>query len=222
MGFENITLLPKAISSNMQYSKVLLMEGNPSIDSLVRDDMIATLALAIDLAALHGTGTLQPVGLAGTTGINTVALAPNGQALGNATAYPALVSLESAVAANNGDVSSFAFLMRPSHRGSLRGVPQFANTNTPVWDGTNKVVGYRAEVTNQLATNLTCGTSTTVCSILWGGCWSEMLVASFGHLDLCVDPFSAGASGIIRLYAILWDDIGIRNPASFCALGGIL
>lgn len=221
MNFTQLTLTPKAISSNQQYSKQLLLQSNPSIDSLVRDDITQTLALAIDLAALHGAGTNEPVGIAGTSGINTVALAANGLALGNATAYPALVSLESLIAADNADVANMAYLIRPGHRGALKTNTRFSSTDTPVFmDG--MINGYRAEVSNQIAVNLTTGTATTICSAIFFGNWSDLIVASFGSTDLVVDPYTAGANGVVRLYARRWCDIGVRHPESFAVLGGIL
>lgn len=223
VNFVNMTLTPKAITSYQQYSKQLLMTGNPSIDAIVRDDITQTLAIAIDLAALHGGGTAEPVGIAGTTGINTVALNSAGLALGNATAYPFLVSLETEVATDNADLGSLAYLMRPSHRGSLRTTAMFASTATPVWDpATNRVNGYRAEVSNQIATNLTTGTATTICSAIFFGNWNEVLIASFGSTDLVVDEITAAANRVVRLYAHRYADIGLRHPASFCVGGGIL
>jgi HK97 family phage major capsid protein/HK97 family phage prohead protease len=223
VNLTNMTLTPQAISAYHQYSKMLLMEANPSIDGIVRDDIIQTLAIAIDLAALHGSGSGQPTGIAQTVGINTVALKADGQLLGNTTAFPALVSLESEVAADNADSGSLAYLMRPAHRGALRVASRFASTDTPVWDpATNRVNGYRAEVTNQIATNLTTGTATTICSAVFFGNWNELLIANFGSTDLVVDPYTAGANGVVRLYARRWVDIGVRHPQSFAMLGGIL
>ena len=223
VGIQNLTLTPQAISAYHQYSKQLLMQSNPSIDALVRDDIMQTLALAIDLAAIHGTGSGQPTGIVNTSGINTVALATNGLALGNTTAFPAMVSLESLIASANADSGSLAYLMRPGHRGALRTSSRFANSDTPVWDpATNRVNGYRSEVTNQIATNLTTGTATTICSAVLFGNWNDLIVASFGSTDLVVDPYSAGANGVVRLYARRWADVGVRHPASFAVLGGVL
>lgn len=222
-NFTNLTLTPKAITSVQQYSKQLLMTGNPSIDAIVRDDMIKTMALAIDLAALHGTGSAQPTGIAGTTGIGTVLLNTNGLALGNATAYPALVSLETAVANSNADVGNLAYLMRPAHRGALRTNPMFASTATPVWDpATNKVNGYRSEITAQIAVNLTEGTATTICSAIFFGNWNDLLVASFGSTDLTVDNITLAGNRVVKIYADRYCDIGVRHPASFALLGGVL
>lgn len=222
-NFTNLTLTPKAITTQQQYSKQLLMTGNPSIDSLVRDDMTKIMALAIDLAALHGAGTAEPVGIAGTTGINTVTLAANGLVLGNTTAYPALVSLETAVANSNADVGSLAYLMRPGHRGALRNQVRFSSDVNPIWGPNgNTVNGYRAEVSNQIATNLTTGTATTICSAIFFGNWADLIIASFGSTDVTVDNITLAGNRVIRLYADRYADIGVRHPASFAVMGGVL
>ena len=218
---QQLTLTPQAISANVQYSKMLLMENDPSIDGILRDDIAAQLALAIDLAALHGTGSGQPTGLLGTTGIGTVLLATNGLALGNTTAYPAMVSLESVVAAANADGGSLAYLMRPSIRGVLKTTTRFASTNTPVFED-GQVNGYRAEVSNQVSAALTTGTATTITTPVIYGNWNDLIVANFGSTDLVVDPYTAGANGVVRMYARRWVDIGVRRPSSFAVLGGVL
>lgn len=225
VNFTQFTLTPQAICAVVQYGKQLLMESNPSIDSLLRDDVIKQLAIKVDLAAIHGSGSGEPTGIVNTTGINTVALKADGQALGNATAYPALVSLESLIAADNADVETMAYLMRASHKGSLKTTQRFSSTDTPVWDprsGNTPVNGYRAEVTEQLATNLTTGTATTICSAIIFGDWSQLIVANFGPTDINVNPHSLDVNRVVRIVASRWFDIGVRHPESFAVLGGIL
>jgi HK97 family phage major capsid protein/HK97 family phage prohead protease len=229
-NFTQITLSPKGVSAFQQYGKQLLATNNPSIDRIVRNDILQILGIAIDLAALHGTGAnSQPTGIANVTGIGTVTLAANGQALGNSTAYPALVSLETAIATANADVANMAYLARASHRGTLRTQPRFANTNTPVWESApgnvdGMVNGYRAAVTNQIATNLTTGTATTITSAIFFANWSELLIANFngGAIDLVVDPYTLAVNSVIRIIARQWVDINVRHAASFACLGGII
>ena len=224
-NFTQFTLTPQAVSAFQQYGKQLLMESNPSIDALIRDDITLQIALAVDLAALHGSGSGQPTGIAATTGISTIALATDGLALSNTTAYPAMVSLETKIATSNADMGALAYLMRPGHRGALKTSARFASTDTPVWDyrnGGQPVNGYRAEVTNQIATNLTTGTATTICSAIFFGNWNDLIVASFGATDLVVDPYTLAVNGVVRLIARRWVDVGVRHPASFCILGGVL
>lgn len=227
-NFTQITLQPNAVTAFQQYSKQLLATNNPSIDMLVREDIIAQIALAVDLAALHGSGSGgQPTGIIATTGIGSVLLATNGQVMSNTTAYPALVSLESVVATANADAGALAYLMRPGLRGALKTSARFANSDTPVWDwripGT-PLNGYRAEVSAQVASNLTTGTATTITSPIFFGNWTELLIAQFagGATDIVVDPYSKAENGVVRILARKWIDVGVRHAASFCVLGGSL
>jgi HK97 family phage major capsid protein len=207
----------------------LLATSNPSIDSIVRDDILASIATAIDLAALHGTGSSQPTGIANISGVGTVLLSANGLAINNATAYPALVSLESALGAANADQGSMAYLLRASIRGVLRTQTQFSSTDTPVYtsapgnvDGV--INGYRAAISNQVANNLTTGTATTITTPIFFGNWNELLIGNFngGATDLVVDPYTLAANSVVRVIARQWVDINVRHPASFALLGGIL
>jgi HK97 family phage major capsid protein len=228
-NFTQITLTPKGISAFQQYGKQLLATSNPSIDSIVRDDILASIATAIDLAALHGTGSSQPTGIANISGVGTVLLSANGLAINNATAYPALVSLESALGAANADQGSMAYLLRASIRGVLRTQTQFSSTDTPVYtsapgnvDGV--INGYRAAISNQVANNLTTGTATTITTPIFFGNWNELLIGNFngGATDLVVDPYTLAANSVVRVIARQWVDINVRHPASFALLGGIL
>jgi HK97 family phage major capsid protein len=222
-NFTQVTLTPLGVGAFEQYSKQLLATNDPSIDSLIRDDINQILALAIDKAALHGSGSPQPTGIIGTTGIGTVLLSANGLALANATAYPAMVSLETSIASNNADVDAMAYLMNAACRGALKTVPRLSSTNTLVWEN-NQVNGYRAEATNQIATNLTTGTATTICTAVFFGNWNDLLIGQFngGATDIVVDPYVLAANGVVRILARRWVDIAVRHPASFAVLGGII
>ena len=226
---QQLTLTPQAISANVQYSKMLLVESNPTIDMILRDDIAAILATAIDLAALHGTGSGQPTGIISTSGIGSVLLATNGLSLANATAYPAMVSLETTVAAANADGGSLAYLMRPGARAQMKTQVRFTNTDTPVYLTTilngiasGQVNGYRAEVSNQVSGALTTGTATTITTPVFFGNWSDLIVANFGSTDLVVDPYTLAQNGVVRILARRWVDVGVRRAASFAVLGGIL
>jgi hypothetical protein len=77
-------------------------------------------------------------------------------------------------------------------------------------------------VTQQIATNLTTGTATTICSAIFFGDWNQLIVASFGATDLVVDPYTLAVNGVVRIIARRWLDVGVRTPESFAVLGGIL
>lgn len=230
INFTSVTMTPQAVTAQHQYSKQLLMTGNESCDSIVRNDILQTLALEIDRVALLGSGSGEPTGIANVSGIGTVAIGPNGLALGNATAYPFLCSLESSLAGNNADGgNSLAFIMRPSHAVTLKKTQRFASTDSPIYTTVRtangiegEVNGYRALATNQIAHNLTTGTATTICSAIYFGSWDSLMIGNHGPLDLVVDEISGANTRTIKLFGSKWVSIGVRHPEQFCVGGGIL
>ena len=228
-NFEQLTLTPYGVTAFQQYSKQLLYTSNPSIDMIVQDDINSIIGLAVDKAALHGTGSGQPTGIASTTGIGTVSVAMLAAASLGSTLFPFLVSLETSVATNNADGGALAYLVNAKTRAAAKVTQQFAVTGSdPVWtgqrDGSGILNGYRAHSSNQIATNLTTGTATTICTAAFFGNWNELLLAQFngGATDIVIDPYTLAVNGVVRIIARRWVDIGVRHAASFAIGGGII
>jgi HK97 family phage major capsid protein len=224
VNFTQLTLTPKCATSELQYSKQLLATSNPSIDALLRDDAIQAIALAIDLAAFHGSGASgEPTGIAATTGIATVALGANAAAFTTANAYAAMVSLETEIATDNADVAGMAYVFNAVTRGKLKTLTKTGLDSVFVWEPGNTVNGYRTAVSNQLKTNLTKGTATTICSAAFFGNFNDLLIAEFGSgTDVVVDPYTLASNRVVRILTNKWVDIGVRRPQSFAASLDIL
>ena len=80
-AFEQVALSPKTCAAFTDISRKLLQQSSIDVEALVRNDLATVLALAMDLAALHGLGSAnQPIGLDHTTGIGSVAGGTNGLA----------------------------------------------------------------------------------------------------------------------------------------------
>ena len=201
-AIDQVTMNPKTVGAYTDYSRKLLIQSSIDIENMVRTDLAKILALEIDRAALYGTGSsTQPTGLKNTTGINNVAFA------GATPTFTEVVSMETKVAAANADLGTLAYAMNATMRGSLKTAAKIGSTFPVfIWDGTSDtpVNGYRAEVSNQVATN----------DIFYGN-WSELLIAFWSGLDLLVDPYSNSTSGTIRLVALQDTDIAVRHPLSF-------
>lgn len=240
LGLQQITLSPKCVTGHMQYDKQLLITGNPSIDALVRDDILQQLGLAIDQAALFGGGSGEPNGVVATSGIGSITTGANGVAITSfgTTYYLAAISLETLVSTANADMGALAYLARSSHRGAMKAAQRFSSTDSPVWtsgftppgqipsNAANDGVlnGYRAAVSNQIKTNLTVGTATTICSCIFFGNWNELLIGNFngGAVDMVVDPYSLAQNRTIRVIASYFVDVGVRHAASFAILNGLI
>lgn len=222
-----VTLTMKTLMASTSFSKQLLIaaaSGNIALEQTVRDDLAAIFALAIDAAALNGGAANGPSGILQHTGIGSVTLGANG---GTVT-YGKIVDLETAVANANGDISSLAYVTTPNQRGILKKTPMLDTTysDTPVWgsqpDGNGipqgVMNGYRAYATKQVPSNLTKGTSTTVCSAVIFGAFDQVLIGEWGAFDVLVDPYTLAGQAMMKVVASQFVDVAIRQYAAFAAI----
>ena len=174
------------------------------------------LALEIDRAALHGSGSSnQPTGVAATSGIGSVAGGTNGLA----PAWSHIVALETEVAIDNADIGALMYVTNAKVRGKLKTVEKASSTGQFVWaDGDTPLNGYRSLTTNQVSSTLTKGTSSGVCSAIFFGNWSDLLIGMWGGLDLLVDPYTSSTTGTVRVTALQDVDVAVRHPESFAAM----
>ena len=218
-AFDQVTMSPKGVSAIQDYSKQLLLQSTPSIDALVRSDLATVLALAQDLASLHGTGASnQPTGVINTTGIGDVECGTNGAV----PTWTNIVDLETKVATANADIGSLGYVTNSKVRGILKCVEKATGTGQFIWTdgaaGFGTLNGYRAGVTNQVDATLDKGTSSGVCSAIFFGNWSDLIIGQWGGLDILVDPYTQGATRTIRVISTLYCDIAVRHAASFACI----
>jgi HK97 family phage major capsid protein len=219
MLFDQLSLSPKTGQSATSISRRLLVQSVVGAEELIRRDIASVHALAIDLAAIAGTGANnQPTGILSTTGIGSVAMGTNGAA----ATYAKLVDLETAVANANADYGSLAYLTNPSQRGVLKQTQVFASTNgQPVWTGgveDGEVNGYRAFASKQVPSNLTKGTSTTICSAIIFGNFQELIIGEWGTMEVIVDPYTLADRNLVKIVSVQMVDVGLRHVASFAAI----
>jgi HK97 family phage major capsid protein len=215
-AFDQVTLAPKTLGAFTDFSRRLLLQSSIDVESFVKRDLASVIALEVDRAAIHGTGTApQPRGIVATSGIGSVAGGTNGAA----PTYANIVALETAVAVSNADIGSLAYLTNTRVRGLLKRT--FVNTTggeTPVFTQDGMMNGYRAAVTNQVSNTLTKGTSVGNCSAIIFGNFSDLIIGMWGGLDLTVDPYTFSTSGTIRIVAMQDVDVAVRNAVSFAAM----
>jgi len=214
-AFDQVALTPKTVGAYVDYSRRLLLQSSIAVEAFIRMDIARTIALMIDLAAIAGSGASnQPRGILNTSGIGSVAGGTNGAA----PTWDNIVDLESAVANANAPAGSLGYLTNTKVRGKLKKTQMFSGTNgIPVWQG-GELNGVRAEVSNQVPSNLTKGTSSGVCSALIYGNWSDLLIAMWGGLDMMVDPYTGSTAGTKRVVALQDVDVSVRYPVSFASM----
>lgn len=215
-AFDQIALTPKTVAAFTDMTRQLLMQSSIDVEAFVRLDLATSLALAIDLAGISGTGTANmPRGLLNTAGIGSVV----GGANGAAPSWANIVGLETAVANVNADVGSMGYLTNTKVRGKLKLTQKFDGTNgDPVWERGNEMNGYNATVSNQIPSNLVKGTSGAVCSAIIFGNWADMLIGMWGGLDVLVNPYILSGTGSVRIETFQSTDVAIRHAESFAAM----
>jgi len=218
------TLSPKTYQATTSFSRQMLAQSSADVENFVRNDLAIAHALAIDLAAINGSGTAnQPKGILQTAGIGSVALGTDGAVPTAAS----IVDLETAIAAANADESGMKFLTTPGMRGKLRKIGRMDSVyaSIPLWDspsgatpGIGNLNGYDALVSNQVPSTLVKGASGAVCHAIIFGYWPSLLIAEWGVLELVVDPYALKRQAMIECTSFQLVDVGIRQVAQFAAI----
>jgi HK97 family phage major capsid protein len=212
-----ITLSPKRLGAFVEYSKQAIIQSSLAIEPMLRDDLLQGAAVLIQDQVINGSGSGANMrGIRNTSGIGSVVGGTNGLAI----AWSHFVDLESACANVNAEPDRLAgYLINTKTRGSSKKTQK--GTNLPfIWDnGAQPLNGYRAAVSNTVPSNLTKGTSTTVCSsVLFGSDWSMSVLGLFGAPDVTVDPYSLATTGQVRITLNQFGDHGVRLPACFATM----
>lgn len=213
-----VTLSPKTVGAYTDMSHRLITQSSIDMENFVRRDIATTLAVAIDLASINGSGSSnQPTGVMNTSSIGSVAGGTNGLA----PTYAHMVDLESAVSQDNALQGSLAYLTNAKVVGKLKQTEKASNTAQYVWEN-GTVNGYRAMMSNQVPSNLTKGSSSGVCSAVIFGNWNDLIIGQWGVMDFLVDPYTGSSAGTVRVRAMMDVDIAVRHPESFAVMADAL
>ena len=213
VAFALAQLTPRTLQATTAYARQLLVQASLDVENLVRDELALVHAIAIDFAAIHGLGSSgEPTGI-----YNALNVSSHGA--GGAMAYANVLTMQGQVASKNADLGSLGWLMHPTVATNLKGKSRFTNTDTPVWEGTyddGRVGGYKAIATNQVS-NVMTGSARTGGSELGNifGNFGDMIVGSWGALELVVDPYAQKKQGLIEVTSFQLADVLARHGESF-------
>lgn len=207
----NLVMSPHTISACTRMTRQLMMQSDPSIEMLVANDIRMVLEAAVDRAVLHGTGGVQPIGIAATAGINTPTAA--------AFVYASAIAWETAIeAANAMSVGLPVWVTTPAVKGTLKARPKAVATANYIINGVavpgtadrplqsfDEMNGYRVFPSTQVVANG-----------VFFGVFSTVVLGEWGVLELkYVDQganYRAGEGEILAFYDV---DTAVRQPAAF-------
>lgn len=195
-----LALAPKNVGAYQEISRQLMLQSSPAADALVMNDLAKVLALAIDSAAINGSGSSgQPTGVINTAGIGSVT--------GTSIALAGIIEFQTDVAGGNALAENCGYLTTPLIAGLLAARQRFSSTDTPLWEGNildGKVLGFRA------MSSLQCPTG----DILFGD-FSQVVIGEWGMLEIALNPYANFTAAITGVRAIQTVDVGVRQAGAF-------
>ena len=208
-------MAPKRLQVLQGVTYDLMHQSSKALDDLILEDMVKAHAVALDAAIFAGSGSSgQPIGVLAASGVNNIDIGTDGGPL----TYALLVQMETEVGIDNGLLdSTLAYVSNAKVQGKLKTIPQIAGYPYYLMND-GKVNGYPFFMSNAIPSNLTKGDSSGVCSAIVFGNWSEVLVGSWGGLQIIVDPYSAKDKGVLEISAAAYHDVLVRTPEAFCKI----
>jgi HK97 family phage major capsid protein len=204
MTVGSVSMTPKTLGAFTDITRQLMIQSSLDVEALVRDDLAQSIALAIDLGALAGSGSSgQPTGIKNTGGINVVDF---GAAPDLIPTYAQVVELETKVREDNALGNGGAYIANATMYGALKSVEKAANTAQFVVEPGGTMNGYRTVVSNQVASG----------DLYFGDFRNNLLIGMFGGLDIVVDPYTSSTSGNVRVIALQSCDVAVRHATAFC------
>lgn len=211
--FEQVTLSPKTNAAYIDISRKLLSQASLDVENMVRNDIARSIALALDNSILLGAGTNEPTGVKNTSGVTDTS-GTNGEAI----SWAEIIQQETTVATANADNGRLAYICNPTLRGSMKSTLITATYGDRfLWEAKDPnapVNGYPCYVTAQILANYTKGSGSSLSHLFFGN-WQDIIVGSWGSLDVLVDPYSGGIAGTVRVISHHDVDVAVRHPAGF-------
>lgn len=208
-SFDDLTFSPKTVAALTSYSRRTLLNASPSIELIVRNDLAAVIAGAIDSKAMLGTGLSNtPKGIVNTTDTHEVTFTTT-------PTWSDILDFIAKIDASNVSEDGRGWALNPYAAKVLRGIPRTAGGDTFIMESTKALAGYTAAMTSALPGDPSTSPATKATMIF--GDWSNLIVASWTGVDILANPFESTAysKGRVLIRAMKDCDVAVRHPTAF-------
>jgi HK97 family phage major capsid protein len=217
-----VTFTARSLAFYTKVSRELVEDAEPSVDSVLRNQFAAVIALELDRVALRGTGTApEPRGVLNTSGITALAHGTNGSTIGSppsATVVGWEFLVDAAGAVRSANFEPTAQIMAPRTDQSLA---KLRDTSNQYIAPPAYLAGLPRLSTKQVPINLTVGTSTDT-SEVYTGQWDNLMIGMRTSLQLqLLDQAFMISAGQYALVAWLRMDVQLAQPAAFAVDTGV-
>jgi Phage capsid family len=206
-AFDNITAAPHVVTGWAKASRVFRQQIG---ESIVRLDIVRTLATEIDKLVFTGSGSAnQPTGILNTSGVNTVS--------GTTLAFAGLCNAQTAVLNANGlqDKRAAGWATCPDVASLL--AQRYEDTTTKVarlWQGSIH--------TGRVLSDTALSSKLIPAATLVYGDYSQVILPFYGAgIEIAVNEYHGFAMGDIAFRAMVSMDVVVRHAASFSVISAI-
>ena len=212
-----ITMQARTLGARTTVSRLLLLESDPSIEQIVRDDLVSAIASKIQDVMIEGSGSNEPTGVTKTSSIGSIAIGTNGGAptWASVTGLVKEVEIDNAVL-NEG---TLGFCTNPKVKSKLANTARVASSDSVMIlnDPWSSLYGYPIRFTTDVPSDLTKGSTSGSCSAMIFGDWSQLMMGSWGSSpDVLVDPYGNNDGGV-KIIVFAEVDAAVRHAQSFSA-----
>lgn len=225
-AFSKVTFSPKRLAAYIQVSNQLMLQSSNSIDAYVRNWLLQAMAQSMEAAAIKGGGSNEPTGIIANSSVNVVyaggATSNSTNANGAAPVWADVVNLMKAVENANGE--GVAYLTNPLVKAKLQTTPRQSSgvEGNFIWPaGGAELNGYPVATSTLVPSNLSKGSSSTLSAAIFGD-FSKMALASWGGMELTVDPYSGATAGLTNVVLNAYMDCNLLQPAAFAVCKDIV
>ena len=215
--FGQIQLVLRKRVGKVVMSNELIEDASPAVEDLIRRDLVDSIALAVDLAYLEGTGGEQPTGIYNQTHVNSTDLS-------GTPGYDDLWNAIYRIRLQNHEINGWV-----SH-------PRLENTLRKLKDGNGLYIydgiGMSGSVSNKTPSLLGIPISYTTNipitlrpasneSYLIGADWSQFIIGEKGTIKLEASRDEQFSKDQTVVRAVYRTDCALRHPEAFVVVKGI-
>ena len=200
---DQITMSPTSLTGLTILSHKLITQSSPDAETMIRMMLAKQVGAELDRLCVQGDGTgTDPTGVLSTTGIGAIEYT-NG---GNPT-WADIVGLEGQLTVDSVVMQNVAYLVGPAMATTLKTTEKASSTGQFILQG-----GMMNDYPVQVSANVPAGTVVI-------GAWSEFILATWGVLEIDVDPYGSNfAKGNVSVRVILDFDIAVQHAQAFAQL----
>jgi len=219
--FAKLNLSPKRLTAYIQLSNQLLIQSEANISRFANRFLVNASAIEFEKVCLKGGGSNEPTGIIGGTGYTTVYAggAANNSVNANG-ARPVWADMVNHVAyakaVNSPDGQ--AYVTSPALKGLLQSIGRQSSGvegNFILREWNSGVNGYPMLSTTNLPNTFSKGASSSNLGAIIFGDFSNFVTASWGGMEIGVDPYTNMQQGQTNIVLNTYVDCGMLNPAAF-------